>query len=65
VVLAIVVVNQSIMGRPPLQYKLSTRPSHFRPNLRQSRGKRNVSLRNIQVIADALDTSISDLTKGL
>src|SRR5205823_5586104 len=37
VVLAIVVVNQSIMGWPPLQDKLSTRPSQFRPNLRQSR----------------------------
>ena len=36
-VLAIVVVNQSIMGWPPLQDKLSTRPSQFRPNLRQSR----------------------------
>jgi hypothetical protein len=35
--LVIVVVNQSIMGRPPLQYKLSTRPSQFRPYLRQSR----------------------------
>jgi hypothetical protein len=34
--LVIVVVNQSIMGRPPLQYKLSTRPSQFRPYLRQS-----------------------------
>ena len=34
--LAIVAVNQSIMGRPPLQDKLSTRPSRFRPNLRQS-----------------------------
>ncbi len=29
------------------------------------RGKRNVSLRNIQVVADALNTSISELTKGL
>lgn len=29
------------------------------------RGKRNVSLRNIKIIADALDTSISELTKGL
>ena len=29
------------------------------------RGKRNVSLRNIKVIADALDTTISELTKGL
>lgn len=34
-VLAIVVVNQSIMERPPLQDKLSTRPSRFRPDLRQ------------------------------
>ncbi len=34
-VLAIVVVNQSITGRPPLQDKLSTRPSHFRTTLRQ------------------------------
>jgi len=34
--LAIVVVNQSIMGRPPLQdNELSTRPSQFRPTLRQ------------------------------
>jgi len=29
------------------------------------RGKRNVSLRNIEVIARALDISISDLTTGL
>ncbi len=29
------------------------------------RGKRNVSLRNISVIAEALNTSISDLTQGL
>lgn len=29
------------------------------------RGKRNVSLRNIEVIAQALGTSISDLTEGL
>lgn len=29
------------------------------------RGKRNVSLRNIDVIADALGISVSDLTKGL
>jgi transcriptional regulator with XRE-family HTH domain len=29
------------------------------------RGKRNVSLRNISVIASALGTSISDLTQGL
>jgi transcriptional regulator with XRE-family HTH domain len=29
------------------------------------RGKRNVSLRNIKIIAGALDTSISELTKGL
>ena len=29
------------------------------------RGKRNLSLRNIKIIADALDTSISDLMKGL
>lgn len=29
------------------------------------RGKRNLSLRNIKVIADALDTTISELTKGL
>ena len=29
------------------------------------RGKRNVSLRNIEVIADALGTSISELTVGL
>ena len=29
------------------------------------RGKRNVSLRNIEVIARALGTSISELTKGL
>jgi len=29
------------------------------------RGKRNVSLRNIEVIAKALGTSISDLTEGL
>jgi transcriptional regulator with XRE-family HTH domain len=29
------------------------------------RGKRNVSLRNIEVIAKALDTSISELTEGL
>ncbi len=29
------------------------------------RGKRNVSLRNIEVIAEALGTSISDLTEGL
>jgi hypothetical protein len=38
VLLAIVVVNQSIMGRPPLlDNQLSTRASHFRPTLRQSR----------------------------
>jgi transcriptional regulator with XRE-family HTH domain len=29
------------------------------------RGKRNVSLRNIEVIAQALDVSISELTEGL
>ena len=29
------------------------------------RGKRNLSLRNIKVIADALDTTISELMKGL
>jgi transcriptional regulator with XRE-family HTH domain len=29
------------------------------------RGKRNLSLRNIKIIADALDTTISELTKGL
>jgi len=29
------------------------------------RGKRNLSLRNIKIIATALDTSISDLMKGL
>ena len=29
------------------------------------RGQRNVSLRNIQTIAKALDTSISELTQGL
>ncbi len=29
------------------------------------RGKRNVSLRNIEVIANALDTSISELMDGL
>ena len=29
------------------------------------RGKRNVSLRNIEVIANALGTSISELTEGL
>ena len=29
------------------------------------RGKRNLSLRNIKIIADALDTSISELMKGL
>jgi transcriptional regulator with XRE-family HTH domain len=29
------------------------------------RGKRNLSLRNIEVIAKALDTSISELTEGL
>jgi hypothetical protein len=34
--LVIVVVNQSIMGRPPLQLKLSARRSQFQPNLRQS-----------------------------
>ena len=34
--LAIVVVNQSITGRPPLQDKLSTRSDHFRSTLRQS-----------------------------
>jgi hypothetical protein len=34
--LVIVVVNQSIMGRPPLQdNKLSTRPIQFQPTLRQ------------------------------
>jgi hypothetical protein len=37
VLLAIVVVNQSIMGPPPLpDNKLSTRPSHFWPIRRQS-----------------------------
>ncbi len=35
--LAIEVVNQSIMGRPPLQDKLSTQSDHSRPTLRQSR----------------------------
>jgi hypothetical protein len=35
--LVFVVVNQSIMGRPPLQLKLSARRSQFQPNLRQSR----------------------------
>jgi len=34
--LVLVVVNQSIMGRPPLQCKLSTQTIHFRPTLRQS-----------------------------
>jgi len=34
--LAIVVVNQAIMGWPPLQDKLSTRSDHFRTTLRQS-----------------------------
>ena len=29
------------------------------------RGKRNVSLRNIEVIAKALETSVSELTAGL
>jgi transcriptional regulator with XRE-family HTH domain len=29
------------------------------------RGKRNVSLRNIEVIAKALDSPISELTEGL
>jgi transcriptional regulator with XRE-family HTH domain len=29
------------------------------------RGQRNLSLRNIKIIADALDTSISELMKGL
>ena len=29
------------------------------------RGKRNLSLRNIKLIADALDTTISELMKGL
>ncbi|HEY7156497.1 MAG TPA: helix-turn-helix transcriptional regulator [Gemmataceae bacterium] len=29
------------------------------------RGKRNVSLRNIEIIAKALGTSISELTEGL
>lgn len=29
------------------------------------RGKRNVSLRNIEIIANALGTSISELTEGL
>jgi transcriptional regulator with XRE-family HTH domain len=29
------------------------------------RGKRNLSLRNIKILADALDTSISELMKGL
>jgi len=38
VVLAIVVVNQSITERPPLQDKLSTRPSSYRTTLRQSLG---------------------------
>jgi hypothetical protein len=36
VVLASVVVNQSITERPPLQDKLSTRPSSCRTTLRQS-----------------------------
>ena len=34
--LVILVVIQSTTGRPPLQLKLSTRRSRFRPNLRQS-----------------------------
>jgi hypothetical protein len=38
-VLAIVVVNQSIMGWPPLQDKLSTRTRWFQPDLRQSHGR--------------------------
>ncbi len=29
------------------------------------RGKRNLALRNIKVIAEALNTSISELTRGL
>jgi transcriptional regulator with XRE-family HTH domain len=29
------------------------------------RGKRNLSLRNIKIIADALNTSIAELMKGL
>jgi hypothetical protein len=41
--LVIVVVNQSIMGRPPLQLKLSARRSQFQPNLRQSLGKSHQS----------------------
>ena len=64
-VLAIVVVNQSITGRPPLQVKLSTRPSHFQPALRQSpifscppvqilRGFRGVSGHYRTVLSDNL-----------
>ena len=44
-VLVIVVVNQSIMGRPPLQDKLSTRTTTPQLFLRQSR--------QIQIPADA------------
>lgn len=29
------------------------------------RGKRNLSLRNIKIIAETLETTISELTKGL
>src|SRR4051812_10893069 len=36
VVLAIVAVNQSNTERPPVQDKLSTRPSDYRSTLRQS-----------------------------
>jgi hypothetical protein len=34
--LVIVIVNQSITERPPLQDELSTSPSHYQSSLRQS-----------------------------